>query len=71
MPSKMYRNPSPPPNTYIAHDRRGTALRHANICITYEIGYILPAFFDQLFVLIMKNKTYYNYLFVSTTKKFL
>ena len=58
MPSKIYRNVSPPPNTFIAHDRRGTALGHANICITYEIGYILPAFFDKLCVLIMKSKTY-------------
>jgi hypothetical protein len=48
MPSKIYRNVSPPPNTFIAHERRGTALGHANICITYEIGYILPAFFDKL-----------------------
>jgi len=47
MPSNIYINLSLPPNKYIAHDRRGTALGHANICITYEIGYILPVFFDK------------------------
>ena len=47
MPSNIYINLSLPPNTYIAHDRRGTALGHAIICISYEIGYILPVLFNE------------------------
>ena len=71
MPSNIYINLSLPPNTYIAHDRRGTALGHAIICISYEMGYILPVLFNEKCLLIIRNIFYYYHLIVLIKEKFL
>lgn len=62
MPSNIYMNMSLPPNTYIAYERRGTALGHAIIYIPYEIGYIVPVSFDKQCLPIIRCISYYHHL---------